>query len=66
MSGQRELGHATISDLVHWTDQTLPITSENETRAFTGICYYDFEDTSGLGTASPPYLAWYKGYFPSQ
>ncbi|KAL5000430.1 glycosyl hydrolase [Aspergillus recurvatus] len=64
--GSLNWGHATSNDLIHWTHQPLAITSENGIQAFTGTSYYDAENTSGLGTSqSPPYLAWYTGYFPS-
>jgi levanase/fructan beta-fructosidase len=64
--GNLNWGHATSSDLVHWTHEPLAITSENGIEAFTGTSYYDAENTSGLGTSdNPPYLAWYTGYFPS-
>ncbi|KOS48216.1 hypothetical protein ACN38_g807 [Penicillium nordicum] len=64
--GNLNWGHATSSDLVQWTHQPLAITSENGVEAFTGTAYFDAENTSGLGSStSPPYLAWYTGYFPS-
>jgi levanase/fructan beta-fructosidase len=64
--GNLNWGHATSNDLVHWTHQPLAITAENGVEAFTGTAYYDSENTSGLGTAgSPPYLAYFTGYFPS-
>ncbi|KAJ5990470.1 glycosyl hydrolase [Penicillium canescens] len=64
--GNLNWGHATSSDLVHWTHEPLAITSENGVEAFTGTSYYDADNTSGLGSStSPPYLAYYTGYFPS-
>ncbi|KAL3428572.1 glycosyl hydrolase [Aspergillus tetrazonus] len=64
--GNLNWGHATSSDLVQWTHQPLAITAENGVQAFTGTCYYDADNTSGLGTSqNPPYLAWYTGYVPS-
>jgi levanase/fructan beta-fructosidase len=64
--GNLNWGHATSDDLLHWTHQPLAITAENGVEAFTGTAYYDSENISGLGTAgSPPYLAYYTGYFPS-
>ncbi|KAJ9488629.1 Extracellular endo-inulinase [Penicillium thymicola] len=64
--GNLNWAHATSSDLVQWTHQPLAITSENGVEAFTGTAYFDAENTSGLGSStSPPYLAWYTGYFPS-
>lgn len=64
--GNLNWGHATSTDLLHWTHEPIAITSENGVEAFTGTSYYDSENTSGLGTPqNPPYLAWYTGYFPS-
>jgi levanase/fructan beta-fructosidase len=64
--GNLNWGHATSSDLLHWTHQPLAITAENGIQAFTGTAYYDSENISGLGSPdSPPYLAYYTGYFPS-
>jgi levanase/fructan beta-fructosidase len=64
--GNLNWGHATSSDMVHWTHEPLAITSENGVEAFTGTSYYDADNTSGLGSStSPPYLAYYTGYFPS-
>ncbi|KAL4916411.1 glycosyl hydrolase [Aspergillus aurantiobrunneus] len=61
--GNLNWGHATSSDLIHWTHEPIAITSESGIEAFTGTSYYDSENTSGLGTAqNPPYLAWYTGY----
>ncbi|KAE8347870.1 hypothetical protein BDV24DRAFT_146635 [Aspergillus arachidicola] len=61
--GNLNWGHATSTDLLHWTHQALAITSENGVEAFTGTAYYDIDNTSGLGTsANPPYLAWFTGY----
>ncbi|OQE14829.1 hypothetical protein PENFLA_c035G07169 [Penicillium flavigenum] len=43
-----------------------PRNHENGVEAFTGTSYYDVDNTSGLGSStSPPYLAYYTGYFPS-
>ncbi|KAL4767483.1 glycosyl hydrolase [Aspergillus nidulans var. acristatus] len=64
--GNLNWGHATSSDLVHWTHEPLAITSENGVEAFTGTSYFDPDNISGLGSStSPPYLAYYTGYFPS-
>lgn len=64
--GNMSWGHATSSDLLHWTHQPIAISSANGIQAFTGTSYYDDANTSGLGTSeNPPYLALYTGYFPS-
>ncbi|KAF9891676.1 hypothetical protein FE257_003688 [Aspergillus nanangensis] len=64
--GNLNWGHATSTDLLHWTHQPIAITSEDGIQAFTGTSYYDSENTSGLGTSqSAPFLAWYTGYRPS-
>ncbi|KAK1143508.1 Extracellular endo-inulinase inu2 [Aspergillus melleus] len=61
--GNLNWGHATSTDLMHWTHESLAIKIENGVEAFTGTTYYDSNNTSGLGTsANPPYLAWFTGY----
>lgn len=63
--GNLSWGHATSTDLVRWEHQPVALGTEDGVESFTGTCYYDGENTSGLGTAeSPPYLAFYTGYFP--
>lgn len=59
-------GHAISTDLLHWTYEPIAISSADGIQAFTGTSYYDVSNTSGLGTSgSPPYLAFFTGYFPS-
>ncbi|KAL3477456.1 glycosyl hydrolase [Aspergillus californicus] len=64
--GNMNWGHASSSDLVHWEHQPIAIANENGVEAFTGTCYYDEANVSGLGTSeNGPYLAYYTGYFPT-
>lgn len=63
--GNINWGHATSTDLLHWDHQPIALANENGIQPFTGTAYYDVDNTSGLGTTgSPPYLAYYTGYFP--
>ncbi|EKG19847.1 Glycoside hydrolase family 32 [Macrophomina phaseolina MS6] len=58
-------GHATSTDLVSWEYLPVALGNENGIQSFTGTSYYDDANTSGLGTEdSPPYLAFFTGYFP--
>ncbi|KAH7086499.1 glycosyl hydrolase [Paraphoma chrysanthemicola] len=63
--GNLSWGHATSTNLVSWKYLPVALASENGIQAFTGTSYYDHANTSGLGTGdSPPYLAFFTGYFP--
>ncbi|KAF2143949.1 glycoside hydrolase family 32 protein [Aplosporella prunicola CBS 121167] len=58
-------GHATSTDLVSWKYLPVALGNEDGVQSFTGTSYYDEANTSGLGTEdSPPYLAFFTGYFP--
>lgn len=61
--GNLNWGHATSTDLMHWSHEPVAIMNENGVEAFTGTACYDTNNTSGLGTLeNPPYLAWFTGY----
>ncbi|KAH8744440.1 glycosyl hydrolase [Diaporthe sp. PMI_573] len=63
--GNLSWGHATSTDLVKWTYLPVAIPSADGIQSFTGTAFYDAANDSGLGTSeSPPYLAFYTGYFP--
>jgi levanase/fructan beta-fructosidase len=63
--GNLAWGHASSTDLVHWKYLPVALGSENGIQSFTGTAYYDEANTSGLGSGtSPPYLAFFTGYFP--
>lgn len=65
--GNLSWGHATSTDLLHWTYQPIAISSADGIQAFTGTSYYNIPNTSGSGTSdSPPYLAFFTGYFPCE
>lgn len=63
--GNLTWGHATSTDLMRWEHLGVALDSSGGVDSFTGTAYYDEENTSGLGTAeSPPYLAFFTGWFP--
>lgn len=63
--GNLSWGHATSTDLVRWQYLPVPIPSADGIQSFTGTAFYDSNNDSGFGSSeSPPYLAFYTGYFP--
>ncbi|POS68823.1 inulinase [Diaporthe helianthi] len=62
--GNLSWGHATSDDLVRWKYLPVAIPSSDDIQSFTGTAFYDSSNDSGLGTSdSPPYLAFFTGYF---
>ena len=53
-------GHATSTDLLHWTEQPLAIPQDADADIFSGSIVVDHDNTSGFGTAeNPPLVAMY-------
>lgn len=64
--GNLTWGHVTSTDLMRWEHLGVALDSSGSVDSFTGTAYYDEKNTSGLGTAeSPPYLAFFTGWFPA-
>lgn len=58
--GNISWGHATSTDLVHWTQQPLAIPFDSNETVFSGSMVYDKNNSSGLGTSqNPPLVAIY-------
>lgn len=56
--GNMSWGHATSTDLVHWTEQDVAIPATDDYGVFSGSAVYDKNNTSGLGTKkNPPIVA---------
>lgn len=56
--GNMSWGHATSTDLTHWTEQGVAIPHTEDYEVFSGSAVVDHANTSGLGTAeSPPMVA---------
>lgn len=52
--GDMSWGHATSTDLVHWTEQAVAIPYTKDYGVFSGSAVYDANNTSGLGTRNKP------------
>lgn len=62
--GNLSWGHATSEDLVRWRYLPVAFSSSDGIQSFTGTAFYDSGNDSGLGTPdTPPYLAFFTGYF---
>ena len=63
--GDMSWGHATSTDLVHWTQQPLAIAGTPAEMIFSGSAVLDTTDSSGFGTAAnPPLVAVYTSDYP--
>ncbi|MBG6085284.1 glycoside hydrolase family 32 protein [Zhihengliuella flava] len=54
--GNMSWGHATSTDLLHWTEQPVAIACDDEEDIFSGSIVVDTENTSGFGTSTSPAL----------
>ena len=64
--GDMSWGHATSTDLVHWTQQPLAIAGTADEAIFSGSAVLDSTNSSGFGTAAnPPLVAVYTSAYSS-
>jgi levanase len=62
--GNMSWGHATSPDLVHWTEQPLAISTDDQEDVFSGSVVVDKDNSSGFGTAeNPPMVAIYTSAY---
>jgi levanase len=62
--GNMSWGHATSPDLVHWKEQPLAISTDDQEDVFSGSVVVDKDNSSGLGTAeNPPMVAIYTSAY---
>ncbi|HET9171398.1 MAG TPA: GH32 C-terminal domain-containing protein [Actinospica sp.] len=62
--GDMSWGHATSTDLVHWTQQPLAIAGTPAEAIFSGSAVLDSTNSSGFGTAAnPPLVAVYTSAY---
>lgn len=62
--GNMSWGHATSPDLVHWKEQPLAISTDDQEDVFSGSVVVDKDNSSGFGTAeNPPMVAIYTSAY---
>lgn len=64
--GPMHWGHAVSRDLLHWEHLPIALYPDENGYIFSGSCFYDAKNISGLGTADrPPLLAYYTSHDPA-
>ncbi|OII39255.1 glycoside hydrolase family 32 protein [Plantibacter sp. MMLR14_011] len=56
-------GHATSTDLLHWTELPIAIPAEPHEMIFSGSVVHDVHNTSGFGTDAAPLVAIYTSHY---
>ncbi|MBR4759826.1 MAG: glycoside hydrolase family 32 protein, partial [Lachnospiraceae bacterium] len=58
-------GHAVSEDLMHWKELPIALYPDEMGDIFSGSCFYDAGNISGLGSMeNPPLLAFYTAHHP--